>query len=322
MRWLLVGAVLVAALPLAVADGARTKIPRWQGSWADSRHVWLPAGQFRAGYGTCERPAVACGSEDGGITWHPILRFSNTGFGVTGVWRTSPRAGVLSVLDRASFRGWRYFWTVDAGRHWFRTRLLGNRGLLMAGRGRFLYWRPHDWPPTSWKTLYQTKPWPPPNRPRCAEPWVYDLGDPDAPPSEWGAVCLAPDSSEGFHTVVAHRLRKGFFRDLATIPGGAVATIAPIHNRRPKVLMIRFGKRQLLRLPKGRMPQETESLTMVSVSAQWPRIMVDAIAWGEPAKYHDTLLGCVFWESANGGETWRSRFVLPDDWNTSRFCQF
>jgi hypothetical protein len=304
--------------PLCVVSAAGAEVPpRWAGSWADSLHIWVADYHHES----CTLPGViACGTEDGGATWHPIIRHTDSPYGVVQMLRTSPNAGLLALLDTPRPQNWQYFWTIDAGRHWIRTSLFGDHGFLeLLGHGHHVYWRSDHW-----KVLNTIAEWPPRARPGCPGGWTYDLGNPDAPPTEWGAFCLQPPSRESLRRVVAKRYSRPRLMAGATVPHGAVFVLVPVRRRRPAVLWIQSGRQRELRLPEGKVPRGTRKLDIFDMyAAEWPYAAVNAVAWGPPRNGRPYLLGCVLWETRDSGRTWRSRHIsVRDGWDTTRICNF
>lgn len=309
-----------ALLLVLTVSASAAEIPRWSGSWADVRHIWATPQDFREDFAAC-RPhgtrVAACGTEDGGRTWHPIMREANPRLGGARPLRTSATAGVLGQRTGHRNLDIDHYWTVDAGRHWHRTSTFGRGAERLVGHGRYLYWD------VDGRTIYRIAQWPPRRRMTCPEGWRYDLADPDAPPDAWGAVCLNPPAGSGLRSVVARRLQRGFIRDAASIPNGAVWVLAPLERRRPVVLMMRQGRQRMLRLPRGDAPPETTRLIRLEIHAEWPSyINVTATAFGRQANGRPLLLGCVFWESHNGGRSWSTHLEPPGDGYDEPYCNF
>lgn len=310
------GLVGVLLLALTVTASA-AQIPRWKGSWADARNIWATPGDFSETFAVCSpfgSGVIACGSEDGGRTWHPIMRDSDNRFSNPRPLRTSAATGVLAQKTGHRYLDVDHFWTADAGRHWHKTSTFGRGPVRLVGHGRYLYWD------VAGRTIYRVAEWPPRPRMTCPEGWRYDLRDRDAPPDTWGAVCLNPSVGPSLRSVVVKRFRRYFIRDGASFANGAAWVLAPLERRRPAVLMVRHGRQRMLRLPRGDAPQETTSLTGLEIYAAWPYIAVTATAWDR--RSDAALLGCVFWESHNGGIRWDSHLEPPGGGSDEPYCNF
>jgi hypothetical protein len=309
-RTTVIGLLSVLAL-VCTLSAAAAEVPRWKGSWADARHIWATPQDFSPDdRETCRDDA--CGSEDGGRTWHPILRDTGPWGSVQRPLRASATAGVLAVK-----RGYRrldvdHFWTNDAGRHWHRTSLFGRGPQRIVGNGRHVYWD------VAGRVIYRVAPWPPTDPMVCPEGWRYDLGNRDAPPSTWGAACLNPPRGAALRSVVVRRFRKLFIRDSASFAQGAAWVLVPVERRRPLVLLIRQGRQRLVRLPRGDTPPETTSLSGFEIHAEWPYyIAVTAILHGDVR-----AMGCVFWESYDGGKSWNSSWEAVGGGWEKPYCNF
>jgi hypothetical protein len=316
-RTVLFGLLVIVVLTVTLTAAA-AEIPRWKGSWADPQNIWANGADVPRDSDACQRAVeIACGTEDGGRTWHPIMRDSEPGLSHTTPLRTSATAGVLAAQQGHRFLDVDHFWTTDAGRHWHRTSLFGRGARRIVGHGRHVYWD------VGARVIYRVNPWPPRHPLVCPEGWRHDLSDRNAPPDEWGAICLNPPRSAALRSAVVRRFRTLAIRDAAAIANGAAWVLVPVQKRRPLVLLIRHGRQRLIRLPRADAPRETRSLSGFEIYAAWPYINVTAIAWHRPRQRRDPIvLGCVFWESHNGGKRWDSHFEeIGGGWDEP-YCNF
>jgi hypothetical protein len=137
-RIVAVASSLVAVLTLAGAAAPRPAIYYTNESWFDAQHGW------RVNVGTVES------SEDGGLTWHSILRRR----GASKAVRTSRTTGVVALARRV-------LWTRDNGRHWRTLRA----GTDLQGQNHWLFYVGGR----TRRSLFQVTPWPPQNRTRSTK---------------------------------------------------------------------------------------------------------------------------------------------------------
>jgi len=315
IAWISIAFVVALA---AVAVAAAEPIPRWIGSWADGKHVWTTrdADSWAQADPLCD--ANLCGTENGGATWHPLLRAQDGHF--QRVVRTSATAGVVRAVVNRPLSSDPY-WTPDAGRHWFRTSRIGGTlsggigSFQLGGNGRYLYWH------RGGKVLYRVVPWPPRGTPECSGgEWRLDLtagGTP--PPGSWGAICVGPAVDAGMRDIAAVRLTTGSFpltSDLVSIRRGVASLLYPVVRRRPKLLVVQSGTSRVLRLPRPPAWRRTKGLKGYRLhQLGWPNLGISAEALGPTPLRTDTI-GCVIWRSRNGGRSWAVHTV---DFNTAPF---
>ena len=303
------GAWISIAVAVALASAtiaAAGPFPRWVGSWADGTHIWAtPDAESTQTEPLCD--ATLCGTEDGGRTWHPLLRIQD-GF-VQGFVRTSAKAGVVRAMSNRPVSSDPY-WTPDAGRHWFRTSRIGGRlsDGHIGGSGRYLYWH------RGGKVLYRVVPWPPRETPNCAGgEWRLDLtGGGTPPPGSWGAICFGPAVDAGMQNVVAMRLHSGSLARtsyLISIRRGIASLLDPTLRRRPRLLVVQSGTTRVLRLPRPPAWRGTKGLRNYQLHRlAWPNLGVSAEALGSTPLGLD-VIGCVIWRSRDGGHSWSVRTV-------------
>jgi hypothetical protein len=274
---------------VAVAAGTANPIPRWAGSWADRNHIW----EVRDAESYTREPLCdvrLCGTEDGAETWHPVFRPGGFPF-----VRTSPMAGAVRTATIEGTSA--FYWTKDAGRHWYRTVRIGGRitrrtsSFQLAGNGPYLYWH------RSRKLLYRVVPWPPTIEPQCLGEWKLDFITNGTPPPEgsWGAICVGPAEDAGMRSVVAKRLNKNsFWRDFVSIRHGIESLLYPIRRRRPRLFVLQDGRAHTFRLPRPPVWRNTLALKRYRLHRLgWPQIGVSASALGRNGPYPLDTIGCV-----------------------------
>lgn len=258
LAWFLAG--VVALLP-GSAHGASERF-----SWLDSQHGWA---SFDAWVGAFERPSACggelgyvCATEDGGQTWHGI--FPRVGGLTVLLDRMSETAGVIASLDRS---GGRYFWTRDAGRHWYQTTRVGPQ---FEGNSKYLFWSLQN-------KLYQVRPWPPRGSAASScKQWLQTL-------------CTKPQVvNAGMQSHVIARLDSGSFGTLVSIPGGVLATIRA-RTGPPQVLIRQGSIHRTANLP---ISSQGSSCYPINGYVDWPTVL---------------LTGCesmVLWSTRDGGRSW------------------
>ena len=241
-------------------------------SWADAQYAWTT----KATRQVCKPFRDVCATENGGATWHGIF---NGGTFVFGVVRTSRNAGVVSTGRQKSAQ----FWTRDNGKHWYETREIGAE---FQGSGNYLFWIDFT------RVLRQVRPWPPRGTASCSGAWVRNAFE--TRPSSGGNICSRPPVEAGMRAVVVARLDEGVFSGIATVPGGAIATIGDTDE--PQVLIRRLGRNRLIDLPKaGSMTPCGRSYNTQPI-VTWPRIAVlGCLGSGAPVGS---------WTSLDGGASW------------------
>ena len=250
----LIGVLLAAA----AIGGSPTHFV--QQSWADQLHGWATDG------------SVVYGSENGGRTWHRLLRTNEQ---VYDVQRTSVRAGFVNASLHS-------FITIDAGRQWYFADGTGT-----IGRGRAVYWAD--------SRIHQLLDWPP-RRLRCRTGWI---GEPNtfAPTPKPHNICDTPTVVH-LHSKVVYVLQTEDPNDqifLTTlVPGGVAGFVftdcGEFCNLPVRVIVYRNGAAIVRTLPG---PSVT-SPGHVALIADWPELVVTG-----PSGY---------WLSQDGGDTWR---VVP-----------
>jgi len=201
--------VALVLLALAVAGGALGADEKFI-SWADpaKRYGWTDVtsgGPIEEGAPPDPRcpgtqrsggsVAFICATENGGGRWHRIFQ---AGLGLNylrAFARTSPTAGVVSIsrddkLPRTLRTG--VFWTIDNGKHWYETTVIGARVENSAG---LLLWRDQG------GRRYEVRPWPPVGRVKC--PGFFAWHALDQRPRRDGNVCVGGRVNAGMRSVPA-----------------------------------------------------------------------------------------------------------------------
>ena len=253
--------LLGVLLAVAAIGGSPTQFV--QQSWVDSLHGWATDG------------SVVYGSDDGGRTWHRLLRTNET---VVNLRRTSVRAGFVDA-DRHEFI------SIDAGRHWFFAEGpdLGNA----IGSGAAVYWAEDS-------RLHRLIGWPP-RRLHCRTGWI---GEPNtfAPTAKPHNICDTPTVVR-LHSRVVYVMHEDPNDEIflaAVVPGGAagfvVTDCGEFCDGPVRVIVYRSGGAIVRTLPPAAAFTSGNSLTVLTMSVDWPRLFVIGAAG--------------YWFSADGGDTW------------------
>lgn len=229
-----------------------------QQSWTDTRHGWATDG------------SVVYGSENGGRTWHRLLRTNEQVFNLA---RTSVHAGFVDA-ERHEFV------TIDAGRHWYFADGPDLSDAL--GNGRAVYWAENS-------RLQQLVGWPP-RRLRCRTGWI---GEPNtfAPTPKPHNICDTPTvvhlRSKIVYVLHADPNDEIFLA--ALVPGGVAGFVdcGESCTEPLRVLVYRNGSGIVRTLP----PPLFTLGGPLTLTAEWPVLVVTG-----PSGY---------WISEDGGDTWR-----------------
>lgn len=298
MRRLLALCVVSATLPVAI--GAAQE-PEKRVSWSDPSHRfgWIVVENGAPTFaGDPERDPFCrgarnggwmyvCSTEDGGRTWQRVFQAGNGLMYLLGYTRTSRTAGVVSIgredMPRTLRNG--VFWTNDNGRHWYETTRIGRS---VEGRGNRLFWSDRFG-----KRLYEVRPWPPIQRPRCGGLWAWHPQDQRR--RKDGSVCVGARENAGMRSSLVARTQAGeefasFWTWRAT-PEGVIVLIGPTLPLR--VLTREGGVNRIQTLASPPVPASS-SLSEARLEGEWPRF---------------SLLGSLdrrwfVWRTSDGGNTW------------------
>jgi hypothetical protein len=228
-----------------------------QQSWADQLHGWATDG------------TVVYGTENGGRSWHRLLRANEDVFNLQ---RTSVRAGFVN----ASLHG---FITIDAGRHWYFANIPGD-----IGHGHTVYWAEDS-------RVLRLLGWPPKHL-RCRTGWI---GEPNtfAPTPKPHNICDTPTVVR-FRSKLLYVLHADPNDEIslaALVPGGVAGFVftdcGEFCNEPVRVIVYRNGGAIVRTLPSPSF-MFNGNLTL---TVDWPLLVVTG-----PSGY---------WISDDGGDTWR-----------------
>jgi hypothetical protein len=271
----LVFAFALIAVCVALPAAAKPSFIR-AATWADNRHGWVEC-----------RETIVCSTENGGRTWHDILKGGNFVFSLA---RTSAAAGVVETGRTGGFT----FWTRDNGKRWYELPNVpkpdyggGARALVFEGRGGLLFWHQSE------KTLNRITPWPARVSPPCRGK------------SELGSnTCVLAASDSPFTSTPVATISTGSLARMRHIDGG-VATLVTAEdaNASPAAVLVHRGTSNVVStLPES--PLNRRSLTCTELFAGWPALFVSAASFPAREGTGCPKLPHVLWRSADGGRTW------------------
>ena len=292
----------VAVLALALVAPAGAVLPRGKyGSWADEQHAWAIANggprlgaDVWCGAGSGARDVRLCATEDGGKTWHRVLRYGPEVYNMS-FTRANATHGV-AVVDRL-FSPYRrqILWTRDNGRRWYPIRglttLVVAGGALLFDVDRHLLRRA-----TGWTSI----------RPRCSGFWAETPFARRA--ARGGNVCVGAPVATLRPRVVARLPRALLFGELQAVPGGVAALAGPHRGGTTHVYVHRATGRYLVRLPRS--PERDEPRLAISFSyVSWPELELRTVFPSDSRRPPPWLQDdSITWRSSDGGRTWEVEF--------------